>query len=175
MPARSEVERRVLGMIESGTPYNIGDLAAELRLSPSHLQRLFKRETGSPMGEWLIELRLQKAAYLLAKSYLSVKEVARSAGYEHVSSFIRAFERRYVLTPTQYRERADSASSVDSYLGRTGNEMLSIPQIVLIDRAGMIRVVNGGQTDPTLEDINSLRLLLEPLLKESPPNSKSKI
>jgi hypothetical protein len=64
---------------------------------------------------------------------------------------------------------------VDSYLGRTGNEMLSIPQIVLIDRAGMIRVVNGGQTDPTLEDINSLRLLLEPLLKESPPNSKSKI
>jgi two-component system, response regulator YesN len=111
---RSEVERRVLGMIESGTPYNIGKLAAKLRLSPSHLQRLFKRETGTRMGEWLIELRLQKAAYLLAKSYLSVKEVARSAGYEHVSSFIRAFERRYVLTPTEYRDRADSASSDSS-------------------------------------------------------------
>ena len=109
--AHSEVERRVLGMIESGSPYNIGDLAAGLHLSPSHLQRLFKRETGARMGEWLIELRLQKAAYLLAQSYLSVKEVARSAGYEHVSSFIRAFERRYVLTPTQYRERADLASS----------------------------------------------------------------
>ena len=110
----SEVERRVLGMIESGSPYNIGDLAAGLHLSPSHLQRLFKRETGARMGEWLIELRLQKAAYLLAQSYLSVKEVARSAGYEHVSSFIRAFERRYVLTPTQYRERADLASSDSS-------------------------------------------------------------
>ena len=110
----SEVERRVLGMIESGTPYNIGVLAAKLHLSPSHLQRLFKRETGTRMGEWLIELRLQKAAYLLAKSYLSVKEVARSAGYEHVSSFIRAFERRYVLTPTEYRERADYASSDSS-------------------------------------------------------------
>jgi AraC-like DNA-binding protein len=109
--ARSEVERRVLRIIESGTAYNIGDLAAELHLSPSHLQRLFKRETGSRMGEWLIELRVQRAAYLLANSYLSVKEVARSAGYEHVSSFIRAFERRYVLTPTQYRERADAASS----------------------------------------------------------------
>ena len=106
--ARSAVERRVLGMIESGTPYNIGDLAAALHLSPSHLQRLFKRETGARMGEWLIELRLQRAAYLLANSYLSVKEVARSAGYEHVSSFIRAFERRYVLTPSQFRERADA-------------------------------------------------------------------
>ena len=109
--ARSAVERRVLGMIESGTPYNIGELAAALRLSPSHLQRLFKRETGARMGEWLIELRLQRAAYLLANSYLSVKEVARSAGYEHVSSFIRAFERRYVLTPSQFRERADAMDS----------------------------------------------------------------
>ena len=109
--ALSAVERRVLGMIESGTPYNIGELAAALHLSPSHLQRLFKRETGARMGEWLIELRLQRAAYLLANSYLSVKEVARSAGYEHVSSFIRAFERRYVLTPSQFRERADAADS----------------------------------------------------------------
>jgi AraC-like DNA-binding protein len=102
----SAVERRILDKIESGIAYNIGDLAAQLHLSPSHLQRLFKRETGVRMGEWLIAVRLQGAAYLLANSYLSVKEIARSVGYEHVSSFIRAFERRYVLTPTRYRERA---------------------------------------------------------------------
>jgi AraC-like DNA-binding protein len=107
----SAVERRVLGMIESGIAYNISDLAAQLHLSPSHLQRLFKRETGVRLGEWLIAQRLQEAAYLLANSYLSVKEVARSAGYEHVSSFIRAFERRYVLTPTRYRERAGTGSA----------------------------------------------------------------
>lgn len=108
--AQSVVELRVSRLIESGAPYSIGDLAAQLRLSPSHLQRLFKHETGLRMGDWLITFRLQKAAYLLANSYLSVKEVARAAGYEHVSSFIRAFERRYVLTPTRYREHADAAS-----------------------------------------------------------------
>jgi AraC-like DNA-binding protein len=107
--AQSVVERRVLELIESGAAYNIGDLATQLRLSPSHLQRLFKHETGLRMGEWLIAFRLQKAAYLLANSYLTVKEIARSVGYEHVSSFIRAFERRYVLTPTHFRERADAA------------------------------------------------------------------
>jgi AraC-like DNA-binding protein len=105
---RSAAERRVLEMLESGVAYNISDLAARLRLSPSHLQRIFKRETGVRLGEWLIDQRLQKAAYLLANSYLSVKEVAGAAGYEHVSSFIRAFERRYVLTPTRYRERANA-------------------------------------------------------------------
>jgi hypothetical protein len=41
--------------------------------------------------------------------------------------------------------------------------------------AGTIRAATGGRTDPSLEDINALRVLLEPLLKESAaPNSKSK-
>jgi AraC-like DNA-binding protein len=106
--AQTVIEQRVLNLIESGAPYSIGRLAMQLRLSPSHLQRLFKHETGLRMGEWLITFRLQKAAYLLANSYLSVKEIARAAGYEHVSSFIRAFERKYLLPPTRYRERADA-------------------------------------------------------------------
>jgi AraC-like DNA-binding protein len=109
--APSIVERRVLKLIESGAPYSIGDLATQLRLSPSHLQRIFKQETGLRMGDWLITFRLQKAAYLLANSYLTVKEIARAVGYEHVSSFIRAFERKYVLTPTHFRERADCAAN----------------------------------------------------------------
>jgi two-component system response regulator YesN len=109
--SQSALERRVLDMIDAGNAYHIRDLAAQLHLSPSHLHRLFKRKTGLLMGEWLIELRLEKAAYLLANSYLSVKEITRSAGYEHVSSFIRAFERKYVLTPTRFRERADAADA----------------------------------------------------------------
>lgn len=74
--AASAVEQQVMAMLESGTAFNIGDLAARLHVSPAQLQRLFKRETGSRMGEWLIAQRLQKAAYLLANSYLSVKEIA---------------------------------------------------------------------------------------------------
>ena len=93
---------------------------------------------------------------------------AAATGGGYLSSMVETLQLTY---PVGYSQR----TSVDSYLGRTGNEMLSIPQIVIIDRAGMIRVVNGGQTNPTLEDINSLRLILEPLLKESPPNSKSKV
>jgi AraC-like DNA-binding protein len=107
----SEVERRALEMIEAGAGYKIGNLADRFHLSPSHLQRLFKSEIGMPIGEWLIAQRLHRAAYLLANSYLSVKTIARSAGYEHVSSFIRAFERKNKLTPTRYRERAGANSA----------------------------------------------------------------
>jgi AraC-like DNA-binding protein len=104
----NSVERRVLKvleMVEAGTTFAIRDLAAELRLSPAYLQRLFKNETGVCMGEWLSEQRLQRAAYLLSSSYLSIKEITHAIGYEHTSSFIRAFERRFLHAPARYRKQ----------------------------------------------------------------------
>jgi AraC-like DNA-binding protein len=98
--------QRILGMVESGRTFTIRDLALELNLSPSYLQRLFKHQTGLRMGEWLSERRLQKAAQLLAGSYLSVKEIAHTVGYEHSSSFIRAFERRFSQPPSLYRRQS---------------------------------------------------------------------
>ena len=101
--------RKILGLLESRATFTIRDLAVEFHLSPSYLQRLFKHQTGMSMSEWLNEQRLQKAANLLANSYLSVKEVAYSIGYEHPSSFIRAFERRFAQAPARYRKQSDSA------------------------------------------------------------------
>jgi AraC-like DNA-binding protein len=96
--------QKILRRAESGAPLTIRDLALEFHLSPSYLQRLFKHETGVCMGEWLNEQRLQRAAQLLANSYMSVKEIAHSVGYEHASSFIRAFERRFMEAPARYRK-----------------------------------------------------------------------
>lgn len=99
--------RKILRMVESGTAFTIRDLAFEFNLSPSYLQRLFKHQTGVCMGEWINEQRLQRAAHLLANSYLSVKEIAHNVGYEHASSFIRAFERRFTQAPARYRKQPD--------------------------------------------------------------------
>jgi AraC-like DNA-binding protein len=38
---------------------------------------------------------------------MSVKEIAFAVGYEHTSSFIRAFERRFGIAPRTYRTQAD--------------------------------------------------------------------
>ncbi len=100
---------KILRMVESGTTFTIRDLALEFNLSPSYLQRLFKHQTGVCMGEWINEQRLQRAAHLLANSYLSVKEIAHNVGYEHASSFIRAFGRRFTQAPARYRKQTDYA------------------------------------------------------------------
>src|ERR1700729_3373715 len=102
------LDRRVLKtleIVEAGVTFAIPLLGAESRLSPAYLQRLFKNETGICMGEWLSEQRLQRAAYLLSNSYLSIKEITHAIGYEHTSSFIRAFERRFLQAPARYRKQ----------------------------------------------------------------------
>jgi len=68
-----------------------------------------------------------------------------------------------ITYPVGFASKAD----VDTYLGRTGNEILAIPQVVVIDRAGVIRATTGDHTNPKLEDENSLRALIEGLLKEA--------
>ena len=92
-------------MIESESRETVRALALEVNLSSSHLQHLFKQQTGVCITDLLSERRLRKAAHLLDTSALSVKEIAFAAGYEHASSFIRAFHRRFAQTPRDYRLR----------------------------------------------------------------------
>lgn len=110
--------QKIFELVESGTTFAIRDLAAEFHLSPAYLQRLFKHETGVRLGVWLSEQRLQRAAYLLSNSYLSVKEITHTVGYEHTSSFIRAFERRFQKPPARFRKQAEANYPHDK-AGRT--------------------------------------------------------
>jgi AraC-like DNA-binding protein len=112
----------IIELVSCGAAYSIRDLAHQLHLSPSYLQRLFKQQTGARLGEWLMEQRLQRAAHLLQHSYLSVKQITHTVGYEHVSSFTRAFERRFVHAPTRYRRQGwERAAQADAAAGAVGS------------------------------------------------------
>jgi hypothetical protein len=58
-----------------------------------------------------------------------------------------------------------TVAAADRYLGRSPTERLTLPQIVVIDREGVIRAQSGATGDPKLEDENYLRGLLENLLR----------
>ena len=101
--ARSPRLQTVIGLVECGSSYTTRDLAARIGLTPLALRRLFKHETGVCLSDWLADQRLRRAAYLLAESALSIKEITHAVGYEHPPSFIRAFERRFGVSPSGYR------------------------------------------------------------------------
>src|SRR5215831_18167969 len=93
----------LLEAIASGRPCSLERLASEFNLSKSRLQHLFKQQTGLRLGHTIIEKRLDRAAQLLKSTNLRIKEIAGAAGYEHASSFVRAFARRFMRAPQAYR------------------------------------------------------------------------
>jgi len=95
---------RVMQSMESHLPHSVRELARQVHLSPAHLQRLFKQETGVHISELLTERRLTTAANLLTNTAMGVKEIAYIVGYGHHSSFVRAFHRRFGQPPKRYRQ-----------------------------------------------------------------------
>jgi AraC family transcriptional regulator len=97
--------RKVLQLIASEPCRSVRELATEVSLSPSHLQRLFKQESGGRVGQLVTESRLQTAARMLGGSAMPIKEIAYAVGYEHSSSFVRAFQRKFGQAPRRYRKQ----------------------------------------------------------------------
>jgi len=105
--------RKILQMIESQPLRRIEDLAREFNLSHSRLEHLFKQETGVSLGQLLTEQRLGRAADLLLHTSMRIKEIAHTVGYEHTSSFIRAFERHFRQAPRLYRQTPSAIRTGD--------------------------------------------------------------
>jgi transcriptional regulator GlxA family with amidase domain len=97
--------QRVLSALAQSLDLNVRDLAALVNLSPSRLSRVFRGATGARLGDLIIELRLCKAAELLESTDEPVKCIAAAVGYNHSSSFVRAFNGRFAANPRAYRLR----------------------------------------------------------------------
>ena len=96
----------VLMMLEenSHNQLEITEIARVVNLSPSRLAHLFKSETGIAVQQYLTQIRLAKARHQLESTFLSIKEIAASAGFPSVTSFSSAFKTFVGNTPAQHRK-----------------------------------------------------------------------
>lgn len=79
------------------------DLAQVAGYNSQYLCRFFKQFSGQSPMDYLIVLRIQRAADLLSQTTRPVLEIAMDCGFDNVSYFIRAFKHRVGQTPKQYR------------------------------------------------------------------------
>lgn len=84
--------------------FSLDDLAAELAISKNYLIKRFKTEIGVTPVQYLTDLRLKRAAMLLAEHTLSVQDIANAVGIPDSNYFIKLFKRSYGVTPLQYRK-----------------------------------------------------------------------
>ncbi|GIO83214.1 hypothetical protein J25TS5_01460 [Paenibacillus faecis] len=89
-------------------------LAADLSLNalgratgfnPSYLSRMFKREVGIGVHDYITRCRIDLARSLLTHTKMKIYEISQKCGYDNTNYFIRNFKILEGLTPQEYRNR----------------------------------------------------------------------
>lgn len=88
-----------------GEEIAIADVAAACYFSQYHFMRFFKKYMGMSCGEYLKNLRLEKAAQAFARGNTVILDVAMDAGFRNLSYFYREFQKKYGYTPKQFIHR----------------------------------------------------------------------
>ena len=100
--------RRVcdLMLADLGHKHTIADLARDCALSSGHFAKAFKETTGLPPHQWLLLRRTELARNLLARTTLSLSEIAILCGFSDQSHFSRVFSRTVQQSPSLWRRVA---------------------------------------------------------------------
>ncbi|MER6701352.1 GlxA family transcriptional regulator [Streptomyces fimicarius] len=94
-------------------------LARRGKVSARHLSRLFRSETGLTPAQYIESVRLEAAQALLASGTDPVEVVADGAGFGSAETMRRAFQQTLGLSPTQYRARFRTTTTVAGTAGAT--------------------------------------------------------
>jgi len=73
-------------------------------LSPDYLVKLFKKETGISISDYIVQERIRIAKELLAHSDLPVSSIAQAVGYSNFAYFSTTFKKEVSMTPQDYRK-----------------------------------------------------------------------
>ena len=82
-------------------------VAAEVDVSPSYLESLFRRELQASVAQFGVWARLHRAAILLGVSSrsMSVKRAHLECGFSDVANLSRHFKQHFGLAPSRFRSR----------------------------------------------------------------------
>lgn len=110
-------KKETVGSLAPAMSYVAANYSEKLRLSTAaklcdlsrfQFSRNFKKEQGLTFRDFVVQMRIQRAAELMRQSNaLSVTEAAFVVGFNDLSHFSRMFRRQLGVTPSHYR-RAES-------------------------------------------------------------------
>lgn len=104
---RSQVEmvRHIEAVIsaELPVPHSAQEFAQNYGVSENSIKNYFSGVYGQSIPQYTRQLRMVRAAELLATSVFPVSEIAVQVGYENQSKFSAAFRKKFGVSPLEYR------------------------------------------------------------------------
>lgn len=80
------------------------EVVDQVHMSRSHLARLFRKEVGVSIGEYIRTIRLDQAKHLLRETDTPISAIAEELGFATVHSFSGFFKRFTGKSPSEYRK-----------------------------------------------------------------------
>lgn len=110
---RSPQVLRALSYIDANltapiTTDHICDIAAS---SPSHLNKLFRKEIGNSVWNYVISRRMLAAAQEIEATHFTIDVIAKSYSFASRSTFSNQFKSHYGMSPGQYRRSKQLSQS----------------------------------------------------------------
>lgn len=103
----SFVISKVMQFIEDhlGEEFSREDIASHVFLNSAYLSRLFRKETGDSLSDYILEARVSKAKIFLEKTNKKISDIAADIGYDNFSYFTKIFKKSTGVTPQEYRKK----------------------------------------------------------------------
>lgn len=79
-------------------------IASDVYLNPDYLTRIFRKETGVALSDYIQDQRLMYARRLLLNTTKSISDISQMAGYSNMSYFSKVFKKKFLLTPMEFRK-----------------------------------------------------------------------
>ena len=83
---------------------SLEEIAVKVNLSASYLSRILKEKCNFSFAEYLLQVRMEKAAEMLRDLQYKSYDIAYYVGYDNPKSFSYAFKNYYGTTPMEYRK-----------------------------------------------------------------------
>lgn len=83
---------------------SMGDIAEVVYLNPQYMVRLFRKQEGISILEYITNVRIRMATKLLRETDYSIQQVADLAGYSNYSYFSRVYKKITGKSPQEYKK-----------------------------------------------------------------------
>ena len=99
--------RRIVHYIKENYahPITLDDICRNVNLSKQYTMRMFKKYMKLTINDYILELRMRHAAYLLRSTYMNISQTADYLGFSNANYFSSVFKKYYGVSPSEYVEK----------------------------------------------------------------------
>ncbi len=95
----------------------VDSISKELGFSRTHISSIFKENCGKTITEYLSDLKISEAKYLIRKDIYTISQISDFLCYDNPHYFCRVFKKKTKMTPKQY---SNSVSYPDQNTHKSG-------------------------------------------------------